>query len=256
MAMEIELRNVKKAFGGNAVLRGVSLKIRRGEVAVIVGGSGSGKSVMLKHLTGLLKPDEGQVLIDGMDIAPMTERELVDIRRRIGMIFQNAGLLQSLTVGENVGLALAENELAPATAIPVVVSEKLALVGLAGKENELPANLSGGMKKRAAIARALTLDADCLLYDEPTAGLDPIMSQTVDDLILDMRKKAGCTSVVVTHDLASIFSIPDTIHMLHRGEIIFSGSKEEMLKCKDDRVLAFLERGRTPGAGIALLPNP
>ncbi len=256
MAMEIVLRDVKKSFGENAVLKGVSLRVRPGEIALIIGGSGSGKSVTLKHIVGLIKPDSGQVLIDGRDIVPLTEVELYDVRRRIGMIFQSAGLLQSLSVGQNVSLALDELDLVPKRDIPEIVAEKLALVGLAGKENEMPSNLSGGMRKRAAIARALTLDADCLLYDEPTAGLDPPMSQTVDDLILEMKEKTGCTSVVVTHDLASIQSVADSIHMLHLGEIIFSGTRDELMACRDPRVENFLARGQRPGGGLNRAASP
>ncbi len=248
--MEIQIRDLHKSFGDNAVLRGLSLTIRSGEVTVILGGSGSGKSVLLKHIIGLIKPDSGQVLIDGQDIVPLGEQELNEIRRRIGIIFQNGGLLQSLTVGQNVGLALVEHELAPRGEIRRIVAEKLALVGLEGKESEMPANLSGGMRKRAAIARALTVDADALLYDEPTAGLDPPMSKTVDDLIIEMKTRTGCTSVVVTHDLVSVFAIADSIHMLHQGEIVFSGTPKAMLECTDERVRSFLERGRLPGGGM------
>ncbi len=251
--MEIQIRDLHKSFGENAVLRGLSLTVRSGEVTVILGGSGSGKSVLLKHIIGLIKPDSGQVLIDGQDIVPMGEQELNEIRRRIGIIFQNGGLLQSLTVGQNVGLALVENELVPRDEVRHIVAEKLALVGLEGKEDEMPANLSGGMRKRAAIARALTVDADALLYDEPTAGLDPPMSKTVDDLILEMKSRTGCTSVVVTHDLVSVFTIADSIHMLHQGEIVFSGTPKEMLGCTDERVRSFLERGRMTEGGMGPL---
>lgn len=253
--MEIKIHDLHKTFGENKVLKGLSLDIHSGEVAVIVGGSGSGKSVLLKHLIGLLKPDSGEILIDGTNIVPLSERDLTGVRRRIGMIFQSGGLLQSLTLGHNVGLALEEHRLARPNEIRKIVAEKLALVGLEGKEGEMPSNLSGGMRKRAAIARALTLDADALFYDEPTAGLDPPMSQTVDDLILEMKQKTGCTSVVVTHDLVSVFSIADSIHMLHEGEIVFSGTRESMLECSDERVRAFLERGRLAGGGLKPLPN-
>jgi len=253
--MEIQVRDLHKSFGGNQVLRGLSLEIRSGEIAVIVGGSGSGKSVLLKHLIGLMKPDSGKILIDGHDIVPLGEKDLNDIRRRIGMIFQSGGLLQSLTLGDNVGLALIEHGLAQPNETRRIVAEKLELVGLKGKEQEMPSNLSGGMRKRGAIARALTLDADALFYDEPTAGLDPPMSQTVDDIIREMKEKTGCTSVVVTHDLVSVFSIADSIHMLHRGEIVFTGTREEMLECEDEHVRDFLERGRLAGGGLKPLPN-
>lgn len=249
MAMEIVVRDLRKSFGDNEVLRGVNLSVRPGEIAVIIGGSGSGKSVLLKHLIGLVKPDSGEILIDGQDIVPLSETELYSVRRRIGMIFQSGGLLQSLSVGRNVGLALAEHNLASSAEARRRVAEKLALVGLAGKEDEMPTNLSGGMRKRVAIARALTLDADALFYDEPTAGLDPPMSQTVDDLIREMKSKTGCTSLVVTHDLASIFSIADSVHMLHQGAIVFSGTPEQLLRCEDESIRRFLARGRQPGGG-------
>lgn len=253
MAIEIRLVDVWKSFGENEVLRGVTLTLRSGEISVIIGGSGSGKSVTLKHILGLIRPDRGQVYVDGREITQLREVELYPIRRRMGMIFQNAGLLQSLSVGQNVGLALSEFRLAPPWEIERIVEEKLALVGLAGKSRERPTNLSGGMRKRAAIARALTLNADCLLYDEPTAGLDPPMSETIDSLILDMKRKTGCTSVVVTHDLASVFRVADSIHMLHQGRIIFSGRPAELLAWEDPRAREFLARGLRPGGGFAPL---
>lgn len=254
MAMEIVVRDLRKSFGDNEVLRGVNLRVRPGEIAVIIGGSGSGKSVLLKHLIGLVKPDSGEILIDGRDIAPFSETELYPIRRRIGMIFQSGGLLQSLSVGRNVGLALAEHGRLSSGELRRRVAEKLAQVGLAGKEEEMPTNLSGGMRKRVAIARALTLDADALFYDEPTAGLDPPMSQTVDDLIREMKTKTGCTSLVVTHDLASVFSIADSVHMLHQGTIVFSGTPEQLLRCDEESIRRFLARGRQPGGGYEPLP--
>lgn len=253
--MEIKVRDLHKSFDGQHVLRGLSLDIRSGEIAVIVGGSGSGKSVLLKHLIGLLKPDSGEIWIDDENIVRMRERELSAVRRRIGMIFQSGGLLQSYSLGYNVGLALSEHGLATPEEIRGIVGEKLSLVGLGGMEDKMPSTLSGGMRKRAAIARALTLDADALFYDEPTAGLDPPMSQTVDDLIVEMKEKTGCTSVVVTHDLVSVFSIADSIHMLYQGEIVFSGTREEMLNCDDERVRDFLGRGRLEGGGLKPLPG-
>ncbi len=253
--MRIEIRNLHKSFNSNHVLRGLSLEIGEGEIVAIVGGSGSGKSVLLKHLIGLLKPDSGEILIDGKNIVPLAEKELDPIRRRIGMIFQSGGLLQSLSLGHNVGLALVENQLALPKEIDKIVAEKLELVGLKGKENEMPSNLSGGMRKRAAIARALTLDADALFYDEPTAGLDPPMSQTVDDLIVEMNEKTGCTSVVVTHDLVSVFAIAQKVHMLYQGQIVFSGTPKEMLESDDERTREFLERARLPAGGLKPLPG-
>ncbi len=240
--MEIGVRNLYKSFGENHVLRGLNLTIPEGEVTVIVGGSGSGKSVLLKHLTGLMRPDTGEILIDGRDITHLPESVLFSLRQRIAMIFQSGGLLASLTVGENVGLGLVEHRLAPRPEIPGIVAEKLAVVRLEGKENEMPANLSGGMRKRVSIARALTLSPELILYDEPTAGLDPPMAEAIDDLILELAHHLKVTSVVVTHDLLSIFKLADTVNMLHDGRIIESAPPEEFKASENEIVQNFIRR--------------
>jgi phospholipid/cholesterol/gamma-HCH transport system ATP-binding protein len=240
--MHIKVENLHKSFGSLHVLRGINLEIMPGDLAVIVGGSGSGKSVLLKHLVGLLKPDSGRILIDGDDIVPKSEREMMDLRRRFGMIFQGGGMLQSLTVGENVGLALAELDHKSKRNVNDIVRKKLVQVGLDGREDQMPSTLSGGQRKRAAIARALTTDADCFLFDEPTAGLDPIMSANIDIVISDVNRETKATTIVVTHDLISVLTISQKIYMLHDGVMIAAGTVEEFRNSKDKRVQDFLAR--------------
>lgn len=240
--MRIEIKNLCKSFRGNAVLKNLNLSIPEGKISVIVGGSGSGKSVLLKHLTGLIRPDSGQVFVGERDITHLSEASLYPLRQRIAMIFQSGGLLGSLTVGENVALGLIEHKLAPRDKIPEIVKEKLALVKLEGKENEMPGNLSGGMRKRVSIARALTLHPELILYDEPTAGLDPPMSETIDDLILKLARDIKVTTVMVTHDLTSVFKLADTVNMLHEGEIIVSSSPDEFKNSKNQIVQSFIRR--------------
>lgn len=240
--MEIVVDNLTKSFGPNAVLKGVSLRIPAGQLAVIVGGSGSGKSVLLKHLVGLLKPDSGRVLIDGEDIVPKRERDMATLRQRFGMIFQGGGMLQSLTVGQNVGLPLVELcGFKPGDAM-TMVREKLKVVGLEGREQQMPGTLSGGQRKRAAIARALCTKADCFLFDEPTAGLDPIMSENIDDVIAATNRTTGATTIVVTHDLISVFTLAQRVFMLFEGRIVFDGTVEEFRNSTNKQVREFLAR--------------
>jgi phospholipid/cholesterol/gamma-HCH transport system ATP-binding protein len=241
--MQIEVKNLCRSFGSNHVLRGVNLKIPEGKITVIVGGSGSGKSVLLKHLTGLIRPDSGEVFVDGRDITKLPESSLFPLRQRMAMIFQSGGLLASLSVGENVGLGLYEHRLVAKDKIREIVNEKLSLVHLAGKENEMPANLSGGMRKRVSIARALTMNPEVLLFDEPTAGLDPPMAQAIDDLIREVTSDPKVTSLVVTHDLTSLFNLADTVNMLYEGKIIESLSAEEFRNSNNDIVKNFIRRG-------------
>lgn len=246
--MRIEIKNLHKSFGSLKVLDGVDLTIETGEICVIMGRSGQGKSVLLKHLTGLMKPDAGEILIDGEDIVQMTESELAPVRMRFGMIFQNGGMLQSLSVEENVALPLTEvRHMEPAAAMDVA-AEKLAMLGLEGKEKQSVSTLSGGQQKRVAIARALAQDAECLLFDEPTAGLDPPISKTIDDVILEVNEKTKCTMVVVTHDLISAFRVGHKIYLLHEGRITESGTPAEFRASKNEVVREFLERGVTIGA--------
>ena len=243
--MRVEMSQVWKAFGDNQVLRGLDLVVPQGKIVCIVGGSGNGKSVTLKHIAGLLRPDSGSVRVDGQEITRLGERGLIPIRRRIGMVFQDGALLKSLTVGENVGLALREHRLAPRREIPGIVAEKLGLVGLEGIDRETPDSLSGGMRKRVATARALTTNPEIVLYDEPTAGLDPILASQIDELILDLNRRLGVTSVVVTHDMVTVFKIADVVNMIHRGRIIESGTPEEFRRSKVPHVVEFLKRDMT-----------
>jgi phospholipid/cholesterol/gamma-HCH transport system ATP-binding protein len=245
--MLIQIDGLKKSFGDHAVLRDLSLTIPPGSISAIVGGSGAGKSVLMKHIVGLMKPDSGRILIDDQDIVPMKEKDLIPVRGRIGMIFQTSGLLQSLTVGENVGLILQELHHKPKKEIRDIVAEKLKLVGLEGREDQMPSTLSGGQLKRAAIARALTVETDCFIFDEPTAGLDPMMSDNIDEVIREVNKETGATTVVVTHDLISVFSLAQEIHFLHEGKMAFSGSVSEFAKSEEPHVVEFLERERQAG---------
>ncbi len=238
----IELRGLHKSFGAQRVLRGVDLSVRRGETLVILGASGGGKSVILKHCIGLLKPDAGEVRVDGTVISSPETTDLATIHRRMGMLFQGAALFDSMTVGENVIFAVREHDRSlTATQLREIMERNLALVNLksdvAGK---MPAELSGGMKKRLGLARALALKPEILLYDEPTTGLDPVTSEIINDLIRDMQHKLGMTSVVVTHDLASAFKIADRLAFLYEGRIIFTGTPEELRACEDPRVREFV----------------
>lgn len=243
--MRIELKNIRKAFGDLVIYEDLNLTIEPDEITVILGRSGQGKSVMLKHIVGLLQPDAGEILVDGQNIVGLSEKKLYPIRIRIGMIFQGGGLLQSLTVGENVALPMIELKGANRRETMDKVREKLEMVGLPGKENQLVGTLSGGQQKRVAIARALLQDADCLLFDEPTAGLDPPISQTVDDIIKEVSEKTRCTIVIVTHDLTTAFGIGDRIHLMHAGSIAASGTPEEFRKLDNPVVKEFISRGAT-----------
>lgn len=241
--MRIEIQDLHKSFGTMQVLRGATLTIEPGEICVILGGSGQGKSVLLKHLVGLEKPDSGRILIDGVDIVHLSERDLAPYRKRFGMIFQNGGILQSLSVGDNVALPLVEIDGQTQAEALVKVKEKLAAVGLAGFETRDVNVLSGGQRKRVAIARALVQDADCLLFDEPTAGLDPVISQTVDDVIEEVNRDTKDTVILVTHDLISAFRLGTRLHLLDKGEIVFSGTPDEFRASEHPAAKRFLARG-------------
>jgi phospholipid/cholesterol/gamma-HCH transport system ATP-binding protein len=236
----IRCRGLTKAFGGKAVLRGLSLDILAGETLVVLGGSGSGKSVLLKHMNALLRPDAGTVEVDGVPLGALAEDELSQVRRHVGMLFQQGALFDSLTVGENVAYPLREHRLAPRDAIPERVREALAMVGLAGTEHLMPAELSGGMRKRAALARALVLTPRALLYDEPTTGLDPVVAAKINHLIRELQRHLAVTSVVVTHDLGSAFFVADRLAFLHEGRIRFVGTPEEARASQDEFLHEFL----------------
>lgn len=240
----IEIKNLKKSFGPKEVLRGVNLNIEQGKTTVIIGASGCGKSVLLKHIVGLLKPDEGTILIDGDDITKMSEKEIYAIRKKFGFLFQSAALFDSMTVGENVGIALRENTLTPRNEINKIVTEKLGLVNLPGTENLMPSELSGGMKKRVGLARALATNPQYILYDEPTTGLDPITSETIDQLMdaVARNKELSVTSIIVTHDIFTVYEIGDWVAMMFEGVVHFQGTPDELRATNDPIVREFLER--------------
>lgn len=236
----IVIERLEKSFNGQRVLRGLDLTIQAGESLVVIGRSGCGKSVLLKHIIGLMRPDSGHVYIDGKDVTVMNETELNELRKRFGMVFQGAALFDSLTVGENVALPLREHTPLSENEILDRVKEKLGLVGLEGIEGAGPASLSGGMKKRVGLARAMAMDPEFILYDEPTTGLDPIMADAINDLIRSLQEKLSITSVAVTHDMRSAYKIGDKIAMLHDGKIIYEGTPDEIRKCEDATVCQFI----------------
>jgi phospholipid/cholesterol/gamma-HCH transport system ATP-binding protein len=235
----IDLVDVKIAFDDNEVLKGLNLHIDRGETLVFLGPSGCGKSVTLKILLGLLKPDDGSVMIDNEDLVRMNEDQLISIRRRMGMVFQGGALFDSMTVGENVGFRLYEEGKLDDEEIEEIVLEKLCYVGLEEAVDMMPADLSGGMKKRVAIARAISSDPDILLYDEPTTGLDPITARSINELIIKLHKE-GATSIVVTHELKSAFTVAERICMIREGIFIFDGSVEELKNYDDPWIRSYL----------------
>ncbi len=239
----IEIKNVKKSFGPKPVLTGINLTINDGETHAIIGRSGCGKSVLLKHIVGLLMPDEGEIVIEGESITSCSTRRLYEIRRKFGFLFQGAALFDSLTVEGNVGLPLVENNtnFTP-DEIQQKVKEQLELVGLPGTEKLKPAELSGGMKKRISLARSLITNPKYILYDEPTTGLDPIMSDSIDDLIFNLSKKLNVTSIVVTHDMFSVQNVADKISMVHDGKIYFTGTPSDLMNSEDLIISNFIKR--------------
>ena len=238
----ISARGLRVNYGPREVLHGIDFDVLHGETLVILGGSGSGKSTLLRTLVGLERPSGGEVLVKGIDLARASERQMDEIRKRIGLSFQGGALIGSLTVGENIALPLLEHsKLAPST-IEVMVRIKLEQVGLSGFEHYSPSQLSGGMKKRAAIARALAMDPEILFFDEPSAGLDPIMAAGIDDLILNLRKAYSMSIVVVTHELASAFLIADRMVLIDRGSILAIGPASEVRESTQPRVRQFLDR--------------
>jgi phospholipid/cholesterol/gamma-HCH transport system ATP-binding protein len=243
----IQFRGVRKAFGPKVVYSGLDLAVQRGAALCIVGGSGVGKSVMLKMLIGLLKPDGGSVRFDGSEVSTMRSRELSHLRQRIAMLFQAGALFDSMTVGENVAYGLEEHfrEQMSVTEISDRVQWALELVGLPGIQEMDPADLSGGMRKRVALARSIAVQPEVVLYDEPTTGLDPINTARVNNLIMGLQKRLNITSIVVTHDMKSAFTISDRIAMVHGGRIIYQGTTEEFRAATDPRISDFIE-GRAP----------
>lgn len=239
----IEISNLHKRFGGKKVLDGINLKIDTGETIVIIGRSGSGKSVLIKHIVGLLNPDEGYVMVENQRVDELNEKDLYDLRRRFGFLFQGSALFDSMTVEENVSLPLVESSNGYSKSeIQKIVSEKLEIVGLPDIQKLKPSELSGGMKKRVALARALVTTPEYILYDEPTTGLDPIMSDAIDDLIKDLGTKLNVTSVVVTHDMYSVKNVADKVAMVHEGKIYFVGKPQDLLSSDDAVIIDFIKR--------------
>ncbi len=240
--MIISIRDLVTHYDGRPILQGINLDIRRGETMVILGRSGCGKSTLLRHLVGLSAPTTGRIIIKGFDLTSMLEEEQVPVRRKLGMLFQSAALFNSMTVAENVALPLREHTKLEPSTINIMTRIKLELVGLAGFENFTPDQLSGGMKKRAGLARAIAMDPEILCCDEPSAGLDPVVAVGIDNLILKLKRAFKMTIVVVTHELASVFMIADRIAMLHQGRIIALGTLDELRASSDPIVQQFLNR--------------
>ena len=245
MAADVFIRyaGLFKSFGEKKVLRGVDLEIRRGQTVVVLGGSGSGKSVLLRHTIGLHQPDEGEVWVDGQEITGFSEEQLVDSRKKVGMLFQAGALFDSMNVGDNVAFALREHTDWAEEKVGARVTEVLGLVELENVETLLPSDLSGGMRKRVALARAIALAPQGILYDEPTTGLDPITANTINHLIRSLQKRLGVTSIVVTHDIHSAFTVGDRIAFLREGKILFDGSVEEAKMTTEPMLRNFLEGG-------------
>ena len=236
----IAVRHLRKRFGSKVVLEDVSFTVQHGTVCVIMGGSGSGKSTILRHLIGAYRPDSGEIYLDGEEITCLQERELQRVRRKFGMLFQGGALLNSLTVGENVALPIRHHTDLPEATIEIMVKLKLELVGLRDAEHLKPSEISGGMQKRVSLARAIALDPKIVFYDEPSAGLDPIVAGVIDKLMIDLTDKMGITSLVVTHDMQSAFRIADKMVMLHRGRIVAAGTPEEIRASADPLVQQFI----------------
>lgn len=243
----IVVKNLVKRFDDRAVLDGLNIEIPAGKTTVIMGGSGCGKSTFLRHLIGLHAPTSGEIWIDGENIAGMTEKQMNSVRRKFGMLFQSAALFNSMSVAENVALPLREHTELPDEIIQIIVKVKLELVGLTGFEHFMPHQISGGMKKRVALARAIALDPKIVFYDEPGAGLDPITASMIDQLMMDLSHKLKITSVCVTHEMKSAFRIADQIIMLHKGKVLETGTSEQIQNSKNPYVQQFIN-GEPEGA--------
>ncbi len=244
--VKIKIENLHKSFGRNEVLRGVDLEIFSGESMVIIGGSGAGKSVLMKCIIGILKPDSGSIYVDGVDITRLDEDKLGEVRKKFGMLFQGGALFDSLSVWENVGFGLRQTRDLSDIEIRRISSEKLRLVGLYGVEDLMPGELSGGMKKRVALARAIAMEPEIIIYDEPTTGLDPVMTHIITDLILDLKYKLRITSISITHDIHAAYKIADRIAMLYKGRIIQTGTPDE-IKLTTNPIVRQFVYGMTKG---------
>ncbi len=242
----LELRDVHKNLGGETVLNGLDLKVERGETMVIIGRSGSGKSVTLKHMVGLMLPDSGRVTVDGVEVNTLDKDGIFKLRRKFGFLFQFGALINWLSVYDNVALPLREHTTMGPDEIDSVVQGKLRMLDMAEHSRKMPADISGGMKKRAGLARAVVLDPEIILYDEPTSGLDPVLASRTNQLIIDIREELGVTSVVVTHDMVSAYKVADRIAMLYGGRIVQTGTPDEIRSSDDPVVRQFIE-GRMEG---------
>ena len=242
----IEIKDLHKSFGDNYVLRGVNLYVKDGETLALIGRSGCGKSVLLKHIIGLMKPDKGKILVNGMDVNSRSVN-IFEIRKKFGMVFQSSALFDSLTVQENVIIGLREHTNLKESEMIEIASEKLRLVGMSNNKNLKPSELSGGMKKRVGIARALAMDPEYILYDEPTTGLDPIMADRINVLILDLKKRLKKTTIIVTHDMHSAYMVSDRIAMLYEGKIVFDDVREHLLTTKNKFVREFIDSSSIVG---------
>ena len=242
----IELVDVYKSFKNQRVLDGLNLKIKDGEITVIIGQSGGGKSVLLKHLIGLIRADKGEVLIDDVDIASLNDRRLNEVRKNFGMLFQEAALFDSMTVGENVAFPLREHTRLTERQIAEIVKQKLLQVGLKDVIHKMPSELSGGMRKRVGLARAIALDPRIILFDEPTTGLDPITTDAIDRLIVDTQKQTGATCVIISHDIESTFKVAHTVAMLYKGKIIAVGDPETVKRSPNPALQQFIQ-GKAEG---------
>ncbi|MCW0217611.1 MAG: ABC transporter ATP-binding protein [Prosthecobacter sp.] len=236
----IRVFGLKKSFGTQKTLQGVDLTIRHGETLVLIGPSGEGKSVLLKHIIGLMRPDAGRVELDGVNLCTLRERQLMQVRRRMGYLFQNAALFDSLTVAQNVAFPLKEAGVRDKAELEERVHEALDLVELSEHKDKMPINLSGGMRKRVGIARAIIGRPECVLYDEPTAGLDPIVTDVIDLMILRMQKHFAVTSIVITHDMSSVFKIADRVAFLKNGVVYFDGTPDELKNSPDPEIQNFI----------------
>lgn len=236
----IVVRNLVRKFDGRAVLDGLNFRVKKGEILVIMGGSGCGKSTLLKHLIGSLRPTSGSIEMLGEDIATASEEKLDEIRKQIGILFQSGALFNSMTLGENIALPLREHTQLSEDIIQIMIKMKLELVGLRDFEHLKPAQISGGMKKRIGLARAIALDPKIMFYDEPSAGLDPIASGMIDELMMDLNKKMGVTSIVVTHEMDSAFRIAHRMILLFKGSVVAEGTPEEIRASKDPLVQQFI----------------
>ncbi|MDY6972999.1 MAG: ABC transporter ATP-binding protein [Thermodesulfobacteriota bacterium] len=239
----IKIEDIRKSFDGNEVLKGVSLEVKKGEVIALIGGSGCGKSVLLKHVIGLMKADRGRVVVDGKDIHILRGREMNDLRDRLGFLFQGGALFDSLTVFENVAFPLKEKTRLSEQIIRERVFKELEHVGLSDSEYKYPSQISGGMVKRAALARSLVMDPEIMLFDEPTTGLDPVMGHAILELIDACRRRLSFTAIIVTHEIPEIFEIVDRVAMLHEGVILCEGTLQEFLSAHNPLVRAFVGRG-------------